>query len=260
MTNGLDTSWHADMRAGRKAEASKRTFKSVLTSRLLMAIFGIVLLGTSLVILPLIWLPKSMALAAMIFGVASLIAGIVALRFYIMPRWCSQEETITFLEDGFESKLHGPVHCRDITSYALSTLFGSDKSIRIVTRDKTIQYNIGPGDDSTYPWLAAQVQKMIAGFNVEAAKAPYPSSSEVDERGAAMSPSTTPQQYTAPAIRENSFFKSAGAGVLVAVGCLVSILLFFAPSSGSSNLGMAVMLFGGSMSMLGLIIKARKQP
>lgn len=261
MANGLETSWRAAMPASQKTEGSStRTFKSLLIWRLLAAIFGIVLPALGVIVVTLIWLPETMAVAAMTFGAILMIAGIVALRLYIMPHWCLQDETITFLEDGFESKLHGRVCCKDVVSYGLSTLFGSDKSIRIVTRDKTIQYNIGRGDDVTYPWLAAQVQDMVAGFNDEAAKTARAASPVDGTHGDTTPASSASGQHDGRVIKEDSFLKSAGASVLVGVGFVMSVSLFFVPGSGGSGSAMAIMLFGFSMSMLGMIIKARKQP
>lgn len=256
MANGLDTSWHGAISARRERETSTtRSFKSVLTWRLLAAIFGIIALCLIPTFALLRWLPISLV---MVVAVASLIVGVVVLRIHILPNWCSQDETINFFEGGFTSKLHGRIDCKDITSYALSTFQGSDQSIRIVTRDRHIHYNIGLDDKTTHPWLAAQVQRMVDAYNHAAAaarQAPPPLPGAANESGSPGAP--LPAPHVEPAIRENSFLKSPAAGILVALGLIMSVALFFV---GGTSIATAAMLFGFSVSILGMCIKARSQP
>lgn len=254
MPLGTDTSWEVALSPENVAKRDlTRHFKTVRTGRLVLAIFGVVfivmggLMGYML-IFSHIGLGAFMAAALVSLGVA-----IAVLFFFIIPKWCSLAETVTFRDDGFHSALYGDVLCKDITSYALSTFGGSDRSVKVVTAEKKIQYNFGNMGGADHKWMVKHMLRVIDDYNARVVLAQEKSVGGGGQNHEAVADGS----QTSPPIRENGFFKSPAAGLLVAVGVVISIVLLMLPGVGAARFGQAAMIFGASMSILGGMIKTR---
>lgn len=261
MVSGLDSSWHKAFAEGEASKRVSRSFKNLRQGRLVGVIFAMVIACTALMIGLLTMFPHMNKIAFVVIFSIFILVGIAILYFLIMPTWCSLNETITFEEDGFESKLYGKLCCKDITSYALSTFSGSDKSIKIVTENAIIRYNLGPGEGDTHAWLSLRIKTMVDDFNARAVLARGDEKTNVDshglDTGAVHTSSSIPNEGLP--IKDTSFFKSEGAIVLVVVGFVVLLLLLAIPSGGVQKYGMIAMLGGALMSITGMIISSRRK-
>lgn len=223
----------------RKVRDATCEFKTMRAGRLLTAIFSAVSVVVTSVTGAMVVVPHAGIGMFVLAFLGSGVAMAAVMLLVVVPKWCSEDEVLTFHADWVRSQLHGDVYCKDIVSYSAGGK--SDRSVKIVTREKTIRYNFGPMSEYEHEQVSRQLSRMIDDFN------------------ASMRLAAEPDAPPKAAIREVSFFNGPVAPLMVAVCVIMALLLLIMPRGDVASVGLAIALFGGSMSLLAGIIRAKSR-